>query len=199
MRFSGLFFIGILMLSSCANQTERSLSSVQEEALISRARNASQTLMSTLQTQLKLAIQNEGAVGAVKTCSVISPAIARKVGEESGLQIQRVSFKNRNPQGKPDAFESEQLHKWAKEQASLSAQVKDQAAYEVVKENDKLHFRYMQPIRIQQACLQCHGQSVTPQVKNAIQENYPEDLATGYALNDLRGAVSVKIEVSPEM
>lgn len=199
MRFSILLLTGMLMTSACAEQAEPRVSNAQQEALISRSRKASQALMSTLQGQLKSAIQKEGAAGAVNTCSVIAPAIAQQVGQENDLQIRRVSVKNRNPQGKPDAFESEQLQKWFSAEASSSEKPEDKAVYEVVKEDGKLHFRYMKPIRIQQACLQCHGESIAPQVQAAIQEKYPEDLATGYALNDLRGAVSVSIEIAPEM
>lgn len=199
MRFSVLFFTGMLMLSSCANETQESVSSAQQEALISQSRKASQALMSTLQMQLKSALQKEGAAGAVNTCSVIAPAIASQVGKEHGLQIRRVSAKTRNPQSKPDAFESKQLQRWLLAETSSSEKPEDKAIYEVVKEDGKLHFRYMKPIRIQPACLQCHGESLAPQVQAAIQEKYPEDLATGYALNDLRGAVSVSIEMPPKM
>lgn len=42
-------------------------------------------------------------------------------------------------------------------------------------------------------CLTCHGQpeEIAPEVREKLQTLYPSDQATGYRLNDLRGAVSV--------
>jgi hypothetical protein len=53
--------------------------------------------------------------------------------------------------------------------------------------------RYLKPIITQAPCLSCHGpaESISPEVKSIIDTNYPEDKATGYQINDLRGAVSV--------
>jgi len=195
MRFQTLFLSCVILCAACANQDEVAVSSAQQEAMRSQAQAASKELMSTLQKQLKSAIQKEGVAEAVTTCSVIAPAIASQVGDAHGLQIRRVSTKNRNPQGKPDAFEAQHLDKWAVEDGLSSDKAENNEVYEVVRHEDKLEFRYMKPIRIQQACLQCHGQSVAPQVQAAIQRQYPGDLATGYALNDLRGAVSVRIAI----
>lgn len=195
MRFYTALLISALMLTACAHQQEASVPSDKQEALLSQARLASKELMSTLQSQLKSAIQAQGPAGAVSTCSVIAPAIATQVGKTHDLQIRRVSAKNRNPQSQADDFESQQLKVWEMADFDPSAQAEETEAYQVVTQDGELHFRYMKPIRIQQACLQCHGQAISPQVQAVIQEKYPGDLATGYALNDLRGAVSVNIKI----
>jgi len=46
--------------------------------------------------------------------------------------------------------------------------------------------------------LQCHGarDKLAPGVADALKELYPQDQATGYAVGDLRGAVSVKIPIA---
>jgi hypothetical protein len=48
--------------------------------------------------------------------------------------------------------------------------------------------RYMQAIVLQPMCAMCHGDSLAPEVRAAIQENYPDDQATGFAVGELRGA-----------
>src|SRR5690606_1450056 len=53
------------------------------------------------------------------------------------------------------------------------------------------------PIRISNgACLNCHGEpgkQIQPADHELIQSLYPEDRATGYQLNDLRGMWSLRI------
>jgi hypothetical protein len=48
--------------------------------------------------------------------------------------------------------------------------------------------RYMQAIVLQPMCAMCHGDSLAPEVRATIQENYPDDQATGFAVGELRGA-----------
>ena len=46
------------------------------------------------------------------------------------------------------------------------------------------------PITTQAMCLQCHGNpesDIAPETLSAIERFYPEDLATGYGENELRG------------
>ena len=182
----------VLMVSSCAPERP-ALSEDQERVLLTRSRQAADELMSKLKGQLKAALKAEGPVGAVNTCSVIAPAIAQQVSQEHQLSIYRVSHKNRNPQGAPDSFESEALQKWETQPPKAGAK---EEFYGVSMNKGEPVFRYVRGIRIQKACLQCHGTNVTPQVKAAIASHYPADQAVGYELNDLRGAVSSSISLS---
>ncbi len=56
----------------------------------------------------------------------------------------------------------------------------------------------LDPLRIAPLCLFCHGaeEQIDPLVRSKLRERYPEDRATGYALEQLRGHVWV--EVPPE-
>ena len=49
----------------------------------------------------------------------------------------------------------------------------------------------MKAIRIQPVCLVCHGEALSDDVRQALDEHYPHDRARNYALGDLRGAFSV--------
>jgi len=44
---------------------------------------------------------------------------------------------------------------------------------------------------VEAICLNCHGKSVAPGVKNIITQLYPEDVAMGYSLGQIRGAFSL--------
>ncbi len=52
-------------------------------------------------------------------------------------------------------------------------------------------FRFAKAIKVAPVCLNCHGQTIAPEVKQALNEHYPNDLATGYRLGDLRGIFSI--------
>jgi hypothetical protein len=47
---------------------------------------------------------------------------------------------------------------------------------------------------MQAPCLGCHGtvENIGPDVKTVLNNKYPDDKATGYQMDDLRGAVSIQ-------
>ena len=194
MSFYSKLLCSLFLLSACAPKNQIALSAQQEQMVLKRSREASKALMSQLKTQLKAAIQQQGTAGAVTTCSTIAPALAQQVGQAQGLEIHRVSAKNRNPQGMPDAFETRALQGWT--QYPVADTKGPEEAYGVEIEKGEPVFRYTRAIRIQSACLQCHGQNIQPEVQAAIQSHYPEDQAVGYQLNELRGAVSTRIALN---
>ncbi len=65
---------------------------------------------------------------------------------------------------------------------------------EVVTEPGGQYYRFMKPIVVQPQCLLCHGPGaqIPPAVQDGLRQRYPFDAAIGYAVGDLRGAVSIK-------
>ena len=51
---------------------------------------------------------------------------------------------------------------------------------------------YVEPITIKPLCLACHGDNLAPDVATQIRVMYPEDEATGFKLDDLRGVYWVE-------
>ena len=66
--------------------------------------------------------------------------------------------------------------------------------FKTTEENGVTSVIYLKPILVQAPCLSCHGpfEQIGPDVKQILQTKYPDDKATGYQLDDLRGAVSIK-------
>jgi len=58
--------------------------------------------------------------------------------------------------------------------------------------------RYYAPIIVKEACLNCHGprESLPNTLTKTLDKLYPDDLAHGYTLGDLRGAFRVDIDLS---
>ena len=52
----------------------------------------------------------------------------------------------------------------------------------------------MKAIPMQDVCQKCHGslETIVPQVKEQLNAEYPHDKGTGYAVNQVRGAFSIK-------
>lgn len=193
MKKYALGFLVLNLLFACASR-QAGPSAEQEQKYLGQAQKSAQLLMSNLQQQLKAAIKAGGTANAIETCSVIAPALASQISQEQNLSIRRVSLKSRNPQDEPDAFEQKVLELWAEQDRE---QATDQL-YEtsiLTPETVPKTFRYMKAIRIQPACLQCHGENIAPDVSTAISTHYPKDQATAYKLGDLRGAVSVSIQI----
>jgi hypothetical protein len=53
-------------------------------------------------------------------------------------------------------------------------------------------YRYMQAQAVEGVCLLCHGTDIAPDVRAALRARYPNDSATGYAMGELRGAISLR-------
>lgn len=160
---------------------------------LEQARNASNTLMGDLQKTLKATLSTQGPAAAVKVCHQAAPAIAKAVSAQQHLQVRRVSLKHRSPQGQPDAYEAKLLKQWQQ------SKIVPEEHAEVVMHQGKKVLRYLKPVRLQAACLQCHGPAsqIQPEVKALLRKHYPQDQATGYQEGDLRGAVTVILPLKP--
>lgn len=158
-----------------------------ETDLIKEAVNIVNTFSGTLKPKLKEAIQTGGLDHAIKICSSEAPKIASSLSGETGWSIRRVSLKARNKSSAvPDAFERKILNKFnhlqIKGEPSISLE------YSEIVDNK---FRYMKAQAVEGVCLGCHGNSISSDVKKLINEYYPEDVATGYSLGEIRGAFSL--------
>ncbi|MEK7431742.1 MAG: DUF3365 domain-containing protein [Cyanobacteriota bacterium] len=168
-----------------------------EKDFLEISRNSSKELLMSLKQQLTFALKSNDTKKAVVVCSSISQDIAKNISEKHNLVIKRVSLKNRNPNGKPDEFEIENLKQF--DELKVKNKLKENhEIFSLVKENNKEYFRYMKPIITAKSCLQCHGNNteVKEDVKKILLEKYPNDIAFGYKEGDVRGAVSVKINTN---
>lgn len=68
------------------------------------ARKASGALIQKLGGELKEAIATKGPDGAIGVCKERAPQIAAEASKQFSVETKRVSPKNRNPAGVPDAW-----------------------------------------------------------------------------------------------
>ncbi len=140
-----------------------------------RSTEAIQTMAGRLMGELTNALDTGGPAGAIDVCRMRAPEIAAEVSNQYGLVIGRTSFRLRNPSNMPP--------EWAED--LVRQQVADPTW--MVGPNGQLGG--LLPIPMKAECGRCHGpkEQIAPEVLATIEENYPEDTATGFKEGDLRG------------
>lgn len=137
---------------------------------------AQRTLLSRLTAQ----IETNGFAGAVQYCSVQALPLLDSVKGAGKFTLQRISEKYRNPADQPEASDLPVLQYYAQTLSKTDTVV-----------NGKKYYTYYKPIYVaMNTCLNCHGTplALDTAVKRMLHDLYPNDKATGYVLNDFRGA-----------
>lgn len=138
-------------------------------------------------------LEGGNPIEAIEVCAVVAQEMVASYASE-GIAVRRVSRRFRNPADEPDAYERDKLAELQElhERSNLPAETA-----EVVIENGAKRLRYLKPIVVKQPCLMCHGPvgQIDDAVLDAIHSRYPGDRAIGYEVDDLRGAISVTIEL----
>lgn len=161
--------------------------SPDKAALVEEAKGAVQALAGKLKGELEAAMQAGGPVEAINVCSTKAPELAKAVATEKGVEITRVSLKNRNPVlGVPNDWQTQVLTDFEAKKAA--GEDPANIAYAEVVGGE---FRFMKAIPTAAVCLNCHGADLSPAVTAKLGELYPQDKAVGYKEGDLRGAFVV--------
>ena len=178
--------LGILTSSGYAGQQKDS----DTEAEIARAKGTIKQFAGALQTELKTAMQAGGPVAAIGVCHTQAMPITAQVAAEHGIQLSRVSLKNRNPANVPNDWQVAVLKDFDRQQAA-GKDITKLAWSETVTVDNGQEFRFMKAIPTGDVCLKCHGSQLAPEVVQVLADIYPDDRATGYKVGDIRGAFVV--------
>lgn len=135
-------------------------------------------------------IQEDGIQQAMVFCKEEALPITDSLSRKFGANISRITDRPRNPLNAATAEEMKFISNFKSE---LSSGQNPEAL--VVRQGDHVNFYY--PILTNNLCLKCHGtggEDIQQEVLTAIEELYPQDLATGYTSNELRGLWKVSFE-----
>ena len=182
----------LLVIFLCIGCAEKPKPQLTEDVKSGLRRDAKE-FTDSLKAILIKEMQANGIVKAISVCSDTAQLLTVNYGFSKGIYIKRVSLKNRNPLNAPDGFESKVLNYF--EQLNYQGRLADTSEFfELINIDGVRSVRYMKPIILQAPCLSCHGavENIGPDVKAILYNKYPEDKATGYMLDDLRGAVSIQ-------
>ncbi len=154
-------------------------------------KDAAMQVKSVLGKNLFAAIESSSAEGAVEFCNHKAIELTDSVSVAMNIKVKRVSDKVRNPQNTANAEEN-LIIQTMKE--SISSGKK--AAPQLIASEDKVTGYY--PILTNGMCLQCHGEiikDIEPLTLGKIGYLYPQDKATGYSENEVRGLFVVEMDV----
>jgi hypothetical protein len=152
-----------------------------QQQLRQRGTEAVQTMASRLMGELHGALDERGPDGAIEVCSMRAPEIAANVSNEYGLLIGRTSFRLRNPSNIPPEWAEKLVSQRVEDPVWLAGPGGEMAG--------------MLPIRLKPECGMCHGpeEQIAGEVRAALAEMYPQDVATGFTEGDLRGWFWVEV------
>ena len=124
--------------------------------------------------------------------AVVGSQISNNFSLMTGHRLKQTSLKVRNPSNEPDEWERKVLKLFGS-----SEHPKDVGFGEMLGINSKKIYRYMKPIYVSMACLQCHGEreKIRPEIRQFLEMRYPYDEAFGYKEGDLRGGISIVISL----
>lgn len=119
---------------------------------------------------------------------MVGSQVANDFSLMTGHRLKQTSLKVRNPSNEPDEWERKVL-----KLLSSSGNPKGVGFGEMVETYGNKIYRYMKPIYVEVACLQCHGrkEDIRPIIWQYLERRYPYDQAFGYKEGDLRGGISI--------
>ncbi len=173
----------ILTYVNTKRQKTQMLAEVQKQARMA----ADQLISARKVIAEKQKAINTDSKGNFEFKGVIPAIVGREISEHFSqttiFKMKQTSIKYRNPANKPDAWEIQQLERFERDPA-----LKDLS--EIAKlENGTEVFRLMVPLKIEEACLKCHGDPATSPTGDG------KDLAgrpmENYKQGEIRGGISV--------
>lgn len=192
MKWLAVFFMTTVLVCGCVERKVEPADGFDKTEILAACDQIINDFQATLKRELTDALADGGPVKAISVCNVEAPRIADSFSSLPGIDIRRVSLRQRNSQFSPDSFEVETLERFhlnnSPEPESYSRVVFDSGGVRI--------FRYMREIKAGQLCLTCHGdpKKFSAPLKKVLAEYYPNDRAVGYNVGDSRGAFSVIVE-----
>jgi hypothetical protein len=187
-------FLGVVALVAGLNAHAQTQMPAQEAApWLVDARAVASSVPPKLVQVLSAEIAKNGLVAAIEVCQEKAPQMARAASEQSGWTVRRVSLRNRNPKAVPDAWERAALEEFDR-RAAAGESPATLEKWEAVAGPERAEYRYMKALPVQQLCLSCHGPAatLTQEVAGKLHALYPDDRGVGYALGQIRGAMTLR-------
>lgn len=177
-----LFGIGFV---SCDSVPEE-LTESEHDKFMAIGDSISMHAQQVLLANVANAMKEGGPVGAVDYCNVNAIPLTDSISDIHKASIRRYSDKYRNPFNAID--KKKEKDAWNQMLTSTSAGEYEGKDF-LIQEGDTVF--YYKPIPIgMSTCLFCHGSKdgdIAAETLDEINLKYPNDLATGYRMGELRG------------
>ena len=118
---------------------------------------------------------------------VVATRVAKRITTGSPYYVRQVSLRYRNPDNRPDSYETARLESFRTGRAG------ETSSLETV--DGRLTFRYLQPMVAVASCLTCHGEY--DKAPAFVRARFPRGhYSYNYKVGEIIGAVSVSIPVA---
>ena len=175
-----------------ANKVKRVVPAQIMEGAYELGNEIASATQKSLTKHLQEALTQGNLIGAIAYCNLNALPITDSLSKQYNADIRRVSLQTRNPKNHPDEMERSLLEAYAYTHGQ------GQALEDNVQRLEEGAYLYNKPIVIKNAlCLNCHGvkgQELKEEALLQLEKLYPNDQATGYQMNDLRGMWSIRLE-----
>jgi PAS domain S-box-containing protein len=150
---------------------------------IDNARTISRQIIET-RDYLSKSVTSEPELNESLIPQVAATRVAQRLTRGSNYYVRQVSLRYRNPDNRPDNFETMQLTGFRDAKAAES--------WQVITEKGKKSLRYLLPMVSDASCLTCHGSY--DEAPRFIQKRFPRGhFSYGYKVGEVIGAVSVSV------
>ncbi len=187
--FTVSFFI---FFSGCTlPHNKQTLSPEDQAAYISKGKSIVQQSFQVLSGELQAALQEGGVQNAAAYCHLQASPIIDSLNQVYQVGISRVTDRFRNHGNQAQELDLTVMEGYRQ-------QIKDGRELQPHLEVSEGEIIYYAPIVIQNPmCLLCHGdpgKTIQDPDYDFIHSKYPEDMAVGYQLGDLRGLWKIRFE-----
>lgn len=176
---------------SCKDKT--SLSEEEINDYTAQGKAIAQATYKALNNQLKQAMQTGGVEQAASFCHVVALPLTDSLSQQYNAVIKRTSLKLRNTANTPDSLELAMLKMY-----DIMSKMRNPVLVPKLLEKGDDEIQFFAPIQIKnETCLKCHGvlgQTMKEEDYAFIQQNYPNDQATGYKMDQVRGMWSITLK-----
>ena len=169
-------------------------SSPIEDKVVQVGKEAAGELMRNLKKALTEAMQRGGPTAAIQVCKMEAPLLTQSTSANfPGIKVRRTSLKFRSSANRPDAVDQKVIRELAR--IKNGGNPLPEYRLRKVSTEGTVAYRFYQPIAVSGFCLNCHGnrETMSAEVIEVLEREYPEDLAVDYLSGDLRGVISVEI------
>ncbi|MGR3810370.1 Tll0287-like domain-containing protein [Jiulongibacter sp. NS-SX5] len=178
-----LFVLNLLFVFSllaCVKQP------VRTNIHIAEGKKIAESTQKVLGSNLMKAMRDGGPAQAIEFCNEQAYPLTDSMALTLHTKIKRVTDKPRNPQNKANKAELIII----KEMKKAMAKGKEVKAVGLESPNGTRNYY---PIITQGLCLSCHGKNLNNDLTNQLKKLYPNDIARGYEVNELRGLWAIEV------
>ena len=178
---SSLLLMALFMALAYSNY--RREQSLILKGAIDNARTISRQIIET-RDYLSRSVTSEPEHNENLIPQVAATRVAQQLTRGSNYYVRQVSLRYRNPDNRPDNFETIQL--------TTFRDVKAAETWQVTMEKGRKSLRYLLPMVSDESCLTCHGSYDSAPA--FIQRRFPRGhFSYGYKVGEVIGAVSVSV------